>query len=92
MEKSKNSKKNNKIKWEDVYKKCNHNKYSEIKEIGENLELKSNCQNFVKNFGIVILILSLICLSIFIYTFRNNPLSILYCVRNYLYPIYIIYV
>lgn len=71
--------KSNKLKFAEVYNKCNHNKYSEITEIKGKSELKSNCKNFFKNYGMIILIITLICLGIFIYTFRNNPISILYC-------------
>lgn len=80
---NKNNTKSKKLKFAEVYIKCNHNKYSEIKEIKGKAELKSNCQNLFKNYGIIILILVVIFMAIFIYTFRNNPISILYCVRNY---------
>ncbi len=76
---NKKKKKSNKLKFAEVYDKCNHNKYSKITEIKEKVDLKSNCQNLFKNYGVIILIMTLICLAVFIYTFRNNPISILYC-------------
>ncbi len=80
MKKSKNQKTSKKIKLGDVYSKCNHNKYSEITEVTEEVQLKSTMQNFFKSYGIIIIVMSLICLALFIYAFRNNPVSILYCV------------
>lgn len=65
--------------WKSIYNKCNHNKYSKITEINDNIELKANCKNFLNNFGIIILIICLLFLIAFIYTFKNNPIAILYC-------------
>ena len=72
--------KKNKYNFSEIYKKVNHNKYSQIVDIDGKVEVKSNIKNFIYNFKIVISIFLVLILALLIYTFRNNPIVILYCI------------
>lgn len=62
----------------DIYNKVNHNKYSRITQITGKSELKSNYRNFIFNYKYLIIVLVVILLCLLIYTFRSNPILILY--------------
>ena len=74
--------KNNKerLKFKNIYKKVNHNPYCQITDILKKCTLKSNVKNLFANSWKVILITLLVLLAIFIYTFWNNLIAVLYCV------------
>lgn len=74
--------KNNKekLKFKKIYIKVNHNPYCQITNILKKCTLKSNVKNLFTNSWKVILITLLILLAIFIYTFWNNLIAVLYCV------------
>lgn len=63
----------------DIYKKVNHNKYSQITQISGKSELKSNYKNFVINYKVLIIVLLIMLTALLIYTFRNNLILIVYC-------------
>lgn len=74
---SKNKKKSSNMNL--IYEKCNHNKYSQIIEMSDNnLQIQSNFKNFIVNYKIPIIVILLFVLVLFIYTFRNTPILILY--------------
>lgn len=75
----KNKKKKNLNNFKEIYKKVNHNKYSQITNISGKAELKSNLKNFIYNYKILLIILLTIFLILLIYTFKSNPIVILYC-------------
>ena len=66
--------------FEEIYNKVNHNKYSQLTNISGKVEIKSSYKNFISNYKIPIIIVALIFLVLIIYTFRSNPLIILYCI------------
>ena len=72
--------KNNKNSFKELYDNINHNKYSQIININGKSELKSSCKNFIYNYKYILLAISVFILLILIYTFRNNPINILYCI------------
>ena len=61
-----------------IYEKCNHNKYSQLIEICNDLSIESNCRNFILNYKIPIIVILLFVIVLFIYTFRNTPILIFY--------------
>ena len=77
MKKNRYSNENN-IK--EIYKRVNHNKYSQIIDISGNAEVKSNAKNLLYNYKFIIITISILLLILLIYTFRNNPIVILYCI------------
>ena len=62
----------------EIYKKVNHNPYTQVTNILKKATIKSNAKNLLKNYGNIILIIICIMLLIFLYTFRNNLITILY--------------
>lgn len=81
QEKSENITKNskaNKLSWKMVYKKCNHNRYSQVTNVLRTAKIKSNVGNLLKNYGKIILIAFIAILIVLIITFWNN-LNILLC-------------
>ena len=73
------NKKSKKLSMKEIYNKCNHNQYSQIVDIKENSEIKSNYKYFIYNHKIAIIVVFLVLIALFIYLFRNNPILILYC-------------
>ncbi len=63
----------------DIYKKVNHNKYSQITQISGKSELKSNYKNFIFNYKFLIIVLMLILLCLLVYTFKDNLIIAVYC-------------
>lgn len=61
-----------------IYEKCNHNRYSQLTEISNDLIIESNCRNFILNYKISIIVIFLLVMALFIYTFRNTPVLIFY--------------
>lgn len=72
-------KKTNSNNWDMVYKKCNHNRYSKFNGVKNPVELKSNFANLLKNCYIAIIAFLIIALVLLIYTFKSNPMIIVYC-------------
>ena len=72
--------KNSKYGFKEIYKRVNHNKYSQLTNIDGKVEVKSNFKFFIYNFKGIIITTLLIFLLLIIYTFRNNPIVILYCI------------
>ena len=72
-------KKTNSNNWDMVYKKCNHNRYSKFNGVKNPVELKSNFANLLKNCYIAIITFLIIALVLLIYTFKSNPMIIVYC-------------
>ncbi len=68
-----------KLKYKDVYNKVNHNPYCQITNITQKYTIKSNVKNFLKNSWKTLLIIFIILTAIFIYTFWNNLIVVLYC-------------
>lgn len=68
----------NKITWKNVYKKCNHSRFSQVTNVLRTAKLKSNVRNLLKNYGKIILFSAIVILTILTITFWNN-LSILLC-------------
>lgn len=66
------------IKWNDIYSKCQHNKYSQITNILKTATLKSNFLSFLKEYKISISIWIIAILAILFYTFRSNLMLVLY--------------
>ncbi len=73
-------KKINPNNWKEIYKKCNHNMYSQLTNVQGKTEVKSNIKNLLNNYKMVIIISLVILLAIFIYAFKNNPIAILYSI------------
>ena len=75
---TKSNKKNSKLTWKEVYKKCNHNKISQVTNVLRTIQIKSNMGNLLKSYGKVIIISFIVILAFLIATFWNN-LTILIC-------------
>lgn len=75
----KSKKSSNKNSLKEIYKKVNHNKYSQIVNLSGKIEVKSNIKNFLYNYKYLLIALFYIIVILFIYTFRNTPITILYC-------------
>ena len=75
---NKSNKKNSKLTWKEVYKKCNHNKISQVTNVLRTIQIKSNMGNLLKSYGKVIIISFIVILAFLIATFWNN-LTILIC-------------
>ncbi len=73
---SKNINKNN---LKEIYNKVNHSKYSQIVDISGKVEVKSNMIHFINNYKYLLIAILLIILILLIYTFKTNPIVILYC-------------
>ena len=73
---SKNTNKNN---LKEIYNKVNHSKYSQIVDISGKVEVKSNMMHFINNYKYLLIEILLIILILLIYTFKSNPIVILYC-------------
>ena len=73
---SKNTNKNN---LKEIYNKVNHSKYSQIVDISGKVEVKSNMMHFINNYKYLLIAILLIILILLIYTFKSNPIVILYC-------------
>ncbi len=73
-------KKINQNSWKEIYKKCNHNMYSQLTNVQGKTEIKSNIKNLFLNYKMVIIVSFAVLLAIFIYAFRNNPIAILYSI------------
>ena len=76
MEKKYSSKKSLKR----IYEKVNHTKRSQIVDISGNVEVKSNIKNFIFNYKYLLITIFILALILLIYTFRSNPIIILYCI------------
>ena len=68
-----------KLKFKDIYNKVNHNPYCQVTNIVKKYTIKSNVKNFFKNSWKALLIILIISIAIFIYTFWNNLIIVLYC-------------
>ena len=77
MKKKKYSNKNN---LKEIYLKVNHNKNSQLVEISGKAEVKSNVKNFLNNYKYIVITILILILILLIYTFKNNPIIILYCI------------
>ena len=75
---TKSNKKNSKLTWKEVYKKCNHNKISQVTNVLRTIQIKSNMGNLLKSYGKIIIISFIVILAFLIATFWNN-LTILIC-------------
>lgn len=64
--------------FKEIYEKVNHNPYTRVTNILQQGIIKSNIKNFIENYGKVILTIFCIILLVFLYTFRNNLIIILY--------------
>ena len=73
-------KKTNSNNWKEIYKVCNHNKYSQLTNVQGKSEVKSNFKNLLKNYKLTIILSLIFLIAIFAYAFRNNPIVILYCI------------
>ena len=62
MKKNRYSNENN-IK--EIYKRVNHNKYSQIIDISGNAEVKSNAKNLLYNYKFIIITISILLLIVF---------------------------
>lgn len=69
----------NNIKWSELYKVCNHNKYCQITKVFRKYTMKSNIKNFIQNYGKILLGIVIIFLALLIYTFRSNLIIVFYC-------------
>lgn len=73
------NKKVNKNSLKEIYNKVNHSKYSQIVDISGKVEVKSNVIHFINNYKYLLIAILLIILILLIYTFKSNPIVILYC-------------
>lgn len=78
MKSEKKSVKRKSLKWKEIYAKCNHNKYSQITNITDELTINSNVNNFIKNNAIVLIAILIFIILLLLYTFRNNLILVLY--------------
>ena len=76
MEKKKHSNKNS---LKEIYNRVNHNKYSQLVEISGKAQVKSNIVNFLYNYKYILITVFVLILLLLIYTFKSNPIVILYC-------------
>ena len=64
-----------------IYEKCNHDQQSQITKISsDNLQIQSNFRNFILNYKIPIIVILLLVVILFIYTFRSTPVLIFYSI------------
>ena len=63
-----------------IYEKSNHSKYSQLVNIKDECEIRSNCKNFLVNYKIVFLIVVALFTLLMVYAFRENPIAIVYCI------------
>lgn len=76
----KKKKYSNKNSLKEIYEKVNHNKYSQLVDILGKVEVKSNFKNFLYNYKFIIITIFILILALLIYTFKNDPVVILYCI------------
>ena len=76
MEKKKHS---NKYSLKEIYNRVNHNKYSQLVDISGKAQVKSNIVNFLYNYKYILITIFILILILLIYTFKSNPIVILYC-------------
>ncbi len=74
------NKKRVKNNFKQIYEKVNHNKYSQLTNVSGKVQVKSNLTNLIKNYKTILILIIVILLGLFIYTFRQTPMTILYCV------------
>ena len=77
MKKKKNSNKNS---LKAIYEKVNHDKYSQIVDISGKAEVKSSVKYFLYNYKYIVITILILTLILLIYTFKSNPMVILYCI------------
>lgn len=75
----KKNKYSNKNSLKEIYEKVNHNKYSQLTDISGKVEINSNAKNFLYNHKYILITIFILILLLLIYTFRSNPIVILYC-------------
>ena len=75
-----NLNKKNKLTWKEVYQKCNHSRFSQVTNVLNTAEIKSNFRNLLKNYGKIILIAFIVIMVFLIATFWNNLTILLYAV------------
>ena len=68
------------ITWKEVYKKCNHNKYSQVTKIFREYSIKSNIKNFFNNYGIIFSVIILAFIFMLAVVFRSNLIIVLYTI------------
>ena len=80
MEKTKKGQKS-KLTWKNVYQKCNHSRFTQVRNVLETAKIRSNIRNLLKNYGKIILITFIVIMIFLIATFWNNLTILFYAVR-----------